>query len=75
MSVENRYNLHLPLVSYEKYVFHTFEKNLIYTFMCLHNDIHPTIFTHCSTTIRLNDIQVTEFSKKILTKIRIVSDF
>ena len=72
MSVENRNNLH---VSYLKDVFHTFEKNLIYIFMCLDNDIHPTIFIHCSTTIRLNDIQLTEFSKKILTKIRIVCDF
>ena len=61
MSVENRNNLH---VSYLKDVFHTFEKNLIYIFMCLDNDIHPTIFTHCTTTIRLNDIKVTEFSKK-----------
>ena len=43
--------------------------------MCLDNDIHPTIFTHCTTTIRLNDIQVTEFSKKVLTKVKIVSDF
>ena len=38
MSVENRNNLH---VSYLKDVFHTFEKNLIYIFMCLDNDIHP----------------------------------
>ena len=52
------------VVFYLKDVFHTFEKNVIYIFMCLDNDIHPNIFTHCTTTIRLNDIEVTEFSKK-----------
>ena len=64
MSIENLYYLHVSLVSHLKDVIHIFEKNLIYIFMCLDNDIHPTIFTHCTTTIRLNDIQVTEFSKK-----------
>ena len=52
------------VVSYLKDVFHILEKNLVEIFMCLDNDIHLTIFTHCTTTIGPNYFQVTKFSVK-----------